>query len=110
MTRPASSAGCACLLLSSAAWAGPIAIDARLAAPAGMAHFDWAPTTVFPVVATPGRITDIVLEPQSSETILDTGVAVEPVTSGLSLEPALAVEPDAVFGVVEPVTTIGGLF
>jgi type IV secretion system protein VirB9 len=71
MTRPASSAGCACLLLSSAAWAGPIAIEARLAAPAGMAHFDWAPTTVFPVVATPGRITDIVLEP--GETLVGAG-------------------------------------
>lgn len=63
MTRLAIGVGSACLLLSSAAWARPIEADARLAAPAGMTLFDWREAAVYPVIATPGRITDIVLEP-----------------------------------------------
>jgi len=63
MTRLAMSAGLACVLLSSTAWAGPLGDDPRLATPAGMHPFDWSDTGVYPVIATPGRITDIVLEP-----------------------------------------------
>lgn len=63
MTRLASCAGSACILLSPAAWAQSIEGDARLAAPAGMKEFDWRETAIYPVIATPGRITDIVLEP-----------------------------------------------
>lgn len=63
MTRLAMFAGLACVLLSSTAWAGPQGGDPRLATPAGMHPFDWSDTGVYPVIATPGRITDIVLEP-----------------------------------------------
>ncbi|MGH1558202.1 hypothetical protein ACRAWD_11200 [Caulobacter segnis] len=63
MTRLAMSAGLACVLLSSPAWASPQGGDPRLATPAGMHPFDWSDTGVYPVIATPGRITDIVLEP-----------------------------------------------
>lgn len=63
MTRLAMSAGLACVLLSSIAWAGMHGGDPRLAVPAGMHPFDWSDTGVYPVIATPGRITDIVLEP-----------------------------------------------
>lgn len=63
MTRLAPIAGLACVLLSTHVWAEPTEADARLAAPAGMVRFDWADVTVYPVIATPGRITDIVLEP-----------------------------------------------
>lgn len=63
MTRLAAIAGLACVLMSSAAWAGPVETDSRLATPAGMVPLDWVETVVFPVIATPGRITDIVLEP-----------------------------------------------
>ena len=63
MIRLALSAGLACVLLSSPAWSGPGSGDPRLAAPAGMHPFDWSDTGVYPVIATPGRITDIVLEP-----------------------------------------------
>ncbi|PVM83361.1 P-type conjugative transfer protein TrbG [Caulobacter endophyticus] len=45
--------------------------DARLGAPAGLARFDYAEGGVYPVVATPGRITDIVLEP--GEALVETG-------------------------------------
>lgn len=63
MTRLAPIAGWACVLLSSPAWAEPVESDARLAAPAGMTRFVWREGLVYPVIATPGRITDIVLEP-----------------------------------------------
>ena len=63
MTRLAPIAGLACLLLSSHVWAEPMDADGRLAAPAGMVCFDWGEVSVYPVIATPGRITDIVLEP-----------------------------------------------
>lgn len=63
MTRLVLSTGLACVLLSPSAWAGPQGGDPRLATPAGMHPFDWSDTGVYPVIATPGRITDIVLEP-----------------------------------------------
>jgi len=63
MTRLAPIAGFACAFLSMPAWAAPNEPDGRLAAPAGMVQIDWAETAVFPVIATPGRITDIALEP-----------------------------------------------
>jgi type IV secretion system protein VirB9 len=71
MSRLGLSAGWACIFVSSAAWAGPIEADARMATPAGMAHFDWLETAIYPVIATPGRITDIVLEP--GEALVGTG-------------------------------------
>lgn len=46
-------------LLASAAQAQ----DARLAAPAGARDYDYQHQAVYPLVAMPGRITDIVLEP-----------------------------------------------
>ena len=63
MTRLASIAGLACALLSAQVWAEPTEADGRRAGPAGMIHFDWAGDSIYPVTATPGRITDIVLEP-----------------------------------------------
>lgn len=71
MTRLAPIAGLACVLMSSTAWAGPIETDNRLATPAGMVHFDWAEAGVYPVIATPGRITDVVLE--AGETLVASG-------------------------------------
>ncbi|WP_299017848.1 P-type conjugative transfer protein TrbG [uncultured Caulobacter sp.] len=59
------------LLAASSAHAMEPAYDARLAAPAGMARFDYVETGVYPVLATPGRITDIVLEP--GEALVATG-------------------------------------
>lgn len=63
MTRLAATAGLACILMSSAAASAPAEPDGRLATPAGILPLDWAEAMVFPVIATPGRITDIVLEP-----------------------------------------------
>ncbi|PZR33236.1 P-type conjugative transfer protein TrbG [Caulobacter segnis] len=65
MTGLVARAGLACALLSSSALAEP-APDARLAAPAGMSAYAWAEDAVYPLTATPGRITDIVLEPGES--------------------------------------------
>ena len=45
--------------------------DGRLAVPAGMVVFDYVDTGVYPVLAAPGRITDIVLE--SGESLVSTG-------------------------------------
>lgn len=59
------------LLLASSALAGPPEGDAQLAAPAGMARLDWTEHAVYPVIATPGRITDIALEP--GEALVETG-------------------------------------
>jgi type IV secretion system protein VirB9 len=64
-------AGLACALASSAVWAGSLSAERGLAVPAGMARFDWAEARVYPVIATPGRITDIVLEP--GEALVDRG-------------------------------------
>ncbi|PIB92557.1 P-type conjugative transfer protein TrbG [Caulobacter sp. FWC2] len=61
MSRSISIAGLAMLLAASAGHASEP--DPRLGAPAGMARFDYVETAVYPVIATPGRITDIVLEP-----------------------------------------------
>jgi len=71
MSRLIQIAGLAGLLAASAAQASDRVGDARLAAPAGMARFDYAETGVYPVIATPGRITDIVLEP--GEALVATG-------------------------------------
>lgn len=71
MTRLAPIAGLSCALLSMPAWAAAGEPDGRLAAPAGMVHFDWAEPGIYPVIATPGRITDIVLEP--GETLVASG-------------------------------------
>lgn len=71
MTRLSLSAGLACALLSSTVWAGPKTVDPALATPAGMQPFAWSDTGVYPVVAMPGRITDIVLEP--GEALVETG-------------------------------------
>lgn len=51
------------LVATAAVQAAPPERDTRLAAPAGMVRFDYVDTGVYPVVATPGRITDIALEP-----------------------------------------------
>lgn len=71
MTPFFSRAGWACLVLvpmglAPGAMAGRIQADPRLAAPAGMTEVEWRESGVYPVVATPGRITDIVLEPGES--------------------------------------------
>lgn len=58
-----TAAGAMGLLAATAVQAQNAGFDPRLATPAGMARFDYAETGVYPVVATPGRITDIVLEP-----------------------------------------------
>ncbi|ENZ81603.1 MULTISPECIES: P-type conjugative transfer protein TrbG [Caulobacter] len=71
MTRLIFSAGLACALLSSTVWAGPRTVDPALATPAGMQPFPWSDTGVYPVIAMPGRITDIVLEP--GEALVETG-------------------------------------
>ena len=71
MTRLATAAGLVGLLAAVAAHAQEGAVDSRLAAPAGMARFDYAETSVYPLIATPGRITDIVLEP--GEALVATG-------------------------------------
>jgi type IV secretion system protein VirB9 len=63
MSRSLWVAGFTSLLATSAAQALERAPDPLLAAPAGMARFDYVETAVYPVIATPGRITDIVLEP-----------------------------------------------
>ncbi len=47
---------------ASAALSSAVA-DGRLATPAGAHIYDYADQQVYPVLATPGRITDIVLEP-----------------------------------------------
>jgi type IV secretion system protein VirB9 len=70
MSGLVARAGLACALLSSSAWAKPD-LDPRLAAPAGMSAYGWAEDTVYPLIATPGRITDIVLEP--GETLVASG-------------------------------------
>jgi len=75
MSRLASFAGLVGLLAASSLEAHPSA-DPRLAAPAGMIRFAYDQTQVFPVIATPGRITDIVLEPGESL------VAAGPVAAG----------------------------
>lgn len=49
-----------CLALASPCAAAP---SAQLEAPGGAKRFDYREETVYPVIATPGRITDIVLEP-----------------------------------------------
>ena len=69
MIRLAAYAGVAGLLCVSAA--GAEDRDPRLAAPAGMIAFDYEETGVYPLLATPGRITDIVLEP--GETLVSQG-------------------------------------
>lgn len=61
MIRLAAYAGLAGLSFTVPAWADER--DPRLAAPSGMVAFDYTETVVYPVLATPGRITDIVLEP-----------------------------------------------
>lgn len=58
-----STAGLAALLAALGIHASEAAADPRLAAPAGMIRFAYGDTQVYPVIATPGRITDIVLEP-----------------------------------------------
>jgi type IV secretion system protein TrbG len=65
MSGLVARAGLACALLSSSAWAGPLS-DPRLVAPAGMSAYAWAEDGVYPLIATPGRVTDIVLEPGES--------------------------------------------
>lgn len=69
MIRLPAYAGVAGLLCVSAA--GAEDRDPRLAAPAGMIAFDYEETGVYPLLATPGRITDIVLEP--GETLVSQG-------------------------------------
>ena len=69
MIRLAACAGVAGLLCVSSA--GAEDRDPRLAAPAGMIAFDYEETGVYPLLATPGRITDIVLEP--GETLVSQG-------------------------------------
>lgn len=59
MTRLCLLAGLSCLALASAVRAQ----DPALAAPGGMKRFDYDEAAVYPVIATPGRITDIALEP-----------------------------------------------
>lgn len=71
MSRLIPIAGLAGLLAVSTAHASDRVPDARLGAPAGMARFDYVETGVYPVIATPGRITDIVLEP--GEALVATG-------------------------------------
>jgi type IV secretion system protein VirB9 len=71
MTRLATAAGLVGLLAAFAAHAQDTASDPRLAAPAGMTRFDYVDTSVYPLIATPGRITDIVLEP--GEALVATG-------------------------------------
>nr|WP_172265688.1 TrbG/VirB9 family P-type conjugative transfer protein [Caulobacter sp. RHG1] len=56
---------------TAAVHAQPGVADPRLATPAGIARFDYVETGVYPVIATPGRITDIVLEP--GEALVATG-------------------------------------
>ncbi|SFI56428.1 TrbG/VirB9 family P-type conjugative transfer protein [Caulobacter sp. UNC279MFTsu5.1] len=54
------------LAILIAAWLSASAVaaqDARLATPGGARDYDFVDQTVYPLVATPGRITDIVLEP-----------------------------------------------
>jgi P-type conjugative transfer protein TrbG len=67
MTRLSLLAGFACVALGSTAHAQ----DAALAAPGGIKRFDYDDTAVYPVIATPGRITDIALEP--GEVLVGTG-------------------------------------
>lgn len=74
MIRMAAYAGAAGLICASAA--GAEDRDLRLAAPAGMIAFDYEETSVYPLLASPGRITDIVLEP--GETLVSQG----PVAAG----------------------------
>ncbi len=52
----------ACLVLACPA-AASAAPSAQLAVPGGARHFDYQEEAVYPLIATPGRITDIVLEP-----------------------------------------------
>lgn len=66
MSRLILLASLGCALAGSAARAGAEPPDPRLATPSGMVAFDYDDAGVFPVVATPGRITDIVLEPGES--------------------------------------------
>lgn len=66
MSRLAAIAGLAGLLPGLGDHAREPAADPRLAAPAGMTRFTYGDTQVYPVIATPGRITDIVLEPGES--------------------------------------------
>lgn len=54
------------LAIITAAWLSASAVaaqDARLATPGGRRDYAFVDQTVYPLVATPGRITDIVLEP-----------------------------------------------
>ncbi len=54
------------MAIISVAWLSASAVaaqDARLATPGGARDYDFLDQTVYPLVATPGRITDIVLEP-----------------------------------------------
>lgn len=51
------------LIATPVAHAGARGPDPQLATPGGMARFDYGETQVYPAIATPGRITDIVLEP-----------------------------------------------
>ncbi len=71
MSRLATAAGLVGLLAAFAAQGQDGVLDSRLAAPAGMARFDYGETSVYPLIATPGRITDIVLEP--GEALVATG-------------------------------------
>lgn len=71
MTRLAPVAGLACALIACATSAAPAETDSGLATPAGMVPLDWVEMAIFPVIATPGRITDIVLEP--GEALVDSG-------------------------------------
>jgi type IV secretion system protein VirB9 len=71
MIRLATAPGLVGLLAAFAAHAQDTASDPRLAAPAGMIRFDYGETSVYPLIATPGRITDIVLEP--GEALVATG-------------------------------------
>lgn len=71
MSRLAVIAGLACVLAAPAARAQLAGVDERLAAPAGIKRFDYVETGVYPVIATPGRITDIVLQP--GEVLVEAG-------------------------------------
>lgn len=71
MSRLSTTAGLIGLLAAFAAQAGEAGSDPALAAPGGMTRFDYAETGVYPLIATPGRITDIVLEP--GETLVAAG-------------------------------------
>lgn len=62
MSGLVARAGLAWALMSSSVLAEPLG-DPRLAAPAGMSAYAWREDAVYPLIATPGRISDIVLEP-----------------------------------------------